>query len=444
MSVTTAVGASGLTEPLLTQLLALRPSRARAAESLPCRAMGKTLVTGASGFIGSHLARALAERGDELVLLMRRTSDANPLEGLDYARVTGDVTDRRAVRRAIDGVDRVFHAAGRTSLRAGRPRGGVRGQRQGHARWCSRRRWQPGSSGRSSRPRSPRSGRRSPTGSPTRRSTFTRGRAGHRLRQLQARGGGRGAAPGRTRPAARNRQPDVRAGSRLPRRHLDEPGPAVPAGTDLRLRRTGRSTSSTCATSPTGTCWPTRRARWPSATSSAGATSPSTASSPTSRGSRASRRPSLRLPAGRGGQRRRAGGLAQAAGARCRPTRSAPARCGGRTATPRPSASWASSRGPHEETLEDAVRWQSDQLGDRVGRGGGPSGGCSRRRRPRDGPQRPGGAAMSGGRPLPLPDPHQRALPVRRGRAAAAQARRRALDRAACPTTAGAARRSRS
>jgi dihydroflavonol-4-reductase len=79
--------------------------------------MGKTLVTGASGFIGSHLARALAERGDELVLLMRRTSDPDPLEGLQYARFTGDVTDRRAVRRAIDGVDRVFHAAGRTSLR---------------------------------------------------------------------------------------------------------------------------------------------------------------------------------------------------------------------------------------------------------------------------------------------------------------------------------------
>ncbi len=79
--------------------------------------MAKTLVTGASGFIGSHLARALAERGDELVLMLRRTSDDRPLEGLDYARVTGDVTDRRAVRRALDGVDRVFHAAGRTSLR---------------------------------------------------------------------------------------------------------------------------------------------------------------------------------------------------------------------------------------------------------------------------------------------------------------------------------------
>jgi dihydroflavonol-4-reductase len=78
--------------------------------------MGTTLVTGGSGFVGSHVARALAARGDELVVLLRRTADERPLEGLDYRRVTGDVTDRRAVRRAVDGVDRVFHSAGRTSL----------------------------------------------------------------------------------------------------------------------------------------------------------------------------------------------------------------------------------------------------------------------------------------------------------------------------------------
>lgn len=79
--------------------------------------MGRTLLTGASGFIGSHLARALAARGDELTLLMRRTAKTDHLEGLDYNRATGDVTDRRAVRRALEGADRVFHVAGRTSLR---------------------------------------------------------------------------------------------------------------------------------------------------------------------------------------------------------------------------------------------------------------------------------------------------------------------------------------
>ena len=80
--------------------------------------MPKTLVTGASGFIGSHLARALAARGDELRVLARRGSNLAALEGLEYERATGDIVDRRAVHRALAGVDKVFHVAGRTSLRA--------------------------------------------------------------------------------------------------------------------------------------------------------------------------------------------------------------------------------------------------------------------------------------------------------------------------------------
>jgi dihydroflavonol-4-reductase len=80
--------------------------------------MAKTLITGASGFLGSHLARALAERGDELRVLARRSANLDLLEGVELERITGDVTDRRAVRRAMGGVARVFHVAGRTSLRA--------------------------------------------------------------------------------------------------------------------------------------------------------------------------------------------------------------------------------------------------------------------------------------------------------------------------------------
>jgi len=79
--------------------------------------MGKTLVTGASGFIGLHVTRELAERGDELRLLLRRTSNVSYLDELDFERATGDITDRRAVRRAMKGIDRVFHVAGRTSMR---------------------------------------------------------------------------------------------------------------------------------------------------------------------------------------------------------------------------------------------------------------------------------------------------------------------------------------
>ncbi len=79
--------------------------------------MSRTLVTGGSGFIGSHVARALAARGDELRLLLRRGARTEHLADLSYERVTGDITDRRAVRRAVKGADRVFHVAGTTSLR---------------------------------------------------------------------------------------------------------------------------------------------------------------------------------------------------------------------------------------------------------------------------------------------------------------------------------------
>ena len=79
--------------------------------------MGTTLITGASGFIGSHVARALARRGDELRLLARRGSSLEHLADLEFDRATGDIRDRRAVRRAMVGVERVFHVAGRTSLR---------------------------------------------------------------------------------------------------------------------------------------------------------------------------------------------------------------------------------------------------------------------------------------------------------------------------------------
>ncbi len=81
--------------------------------------MAKTLVTGGSGFIGSNLVSALARRGDDLRLLARRKSKLDHLDGIEFERVTGDVTDRRAVRRAVEGADRVFHVAGTTSMRPG-------------------------------------------------------------------------------------------------------------------------------------------------------------------------------------------------------------------------------------------------------------------------------------------------------------------------------------
>jgi len=79
--------------------------------------VGKTLVTGGSGFIGSHVVRALAARGDDLRLLARRGSGLDHLSDLEFERASGDVMDRRAVSRVMEGVDRVFHIAGSTSMR---------------------------------------------------------------------------------------------------------------------------------------------------------------------------------------------------------------------------------------------------------------------------------------------------------------------------------------
>jgi dihydroflavonol-4-reductase len=80
--------------------------------------VGKTLVTGASGFLGSHVVRALAARGDELRLLGRRGTNLDHLADLDVERRAGDVLDRRSVKRAMKGMDRVFHLAGTTSMRS--------------------------------------------------------------------------------------------------------------------------------------------------------------------------------------------------------------------------------------------------------------------------------------------------------------------------------------
>jgi nucleoside-diphosphate-sugar epimerase len=75
----------------------------------------KVLVTGATGFVGSHVAERLAHGGHELRLLLRRTSSLEYLEGLDYERVEGELRDVESLKRAVDGVDAVMHLAGATS-----------------------------------------------------------------------------------------------------------------------------------------------------------------------------------------------------------------------------------------------------------------------------------------------------------------------------------------
>jgi dihydroflavonol-4-reductase len=84
--------------------------------------LGITLVTGATGLVGSHVAQALVERGDRVRVTVRGTSRRDNLAGLDAEQVVCDLLDRRAIRRALKDVDRLFHVAGLTSLRAPRER----------------------------------------------------------------------------------------------------------------------------------------------------------------------------------------------------------------------------------------------------------------------------------------------------------------------------------
>jgi dihydroflavonol-4-reductase len=69
------------------------------------------LVTGASGFVGSHVARRLAQEGAALRLLLRPASNLTPIADLPAERVTGDLTDRGSLRRALAGCRQVFHVA---------------------------------------------------------------------------------------------------------------------------------------------------------------------------------------------------------------------------------------------------------------------------------------------------------------------------------------------
>lgn len=70
-----------------------------------------TLVTGASGFLGSHVARLLVERGERVRVLLRRASNVGLLEGLALERVTGDLRDSASLESAVAGVSTVYHVA---------------------------------------------------------------------------------------------------------------------------------------------------------------------------------------------------------------------------------------------------------------------------------------------------------------------------------------------
>lgn len=74
----------------------------------------KALVTGGTGFIGSHLVEALIKRGADVRCLVRKKNDLKWLNHLPVELVEGDCTDSASLREAVQGVDQVFHSAGVT------------------------------------------------------------------------------------------------------------------------------------------------------------------------------------------------------------------------------------------------------------------------------------------------------------------------------------------
>ncbi|MFA7324079.1 MAG: NAD-dependent epimerase/dehydratase family protein [Candidatus Nanopelagicales bacterium] len=77
----------------------------------------KVLITGGAGFVGSNLARALGNRGDQVVVLDdMSTGLASNLHGLDIALIEGSIVDQSTIMRAIDGAEAVVHLAARGSV----------------------------------------------------------------------------------------------------------------------------------------------------------------------------------------------------------------------------------------------------------------------------------------------------------------------------------------
>ena len=71
----------------------------------------KVFLTGATGFVGHHVARALAGEGAELRLLVRKTSNLANLEGIAGDTHVGDLSEPETLKPALAGCDAVVHVA---------------------------------------------------------------------------------------------------------------------------------------------------------------------------------------------------------------------------------------------------------------------------------------------------------------------------------------------
>ncbi len=75
----------------------------------------RAFLTGATGFVGSHLAEALVARGDVVVALARRPASSDFLSGLGATPAPGALDDAAKLAAALEGVDVVYHVAGLTA-----------------------------------------------------------------------------------------------------------------------------------------------------------------------------------------------------------------------------------------------------------------------------------------------------------------------------------------
>jgi len=81
----------------------------------------KVLVTGATGFVGGAVARALVHRGIEVRVMARTGADLQNLQGLTVERVEGDLRDQASLRRALTGCRQLYHIAAHYALWAKDP-----------------------------------------------------------------------------------------------------------------------------------------------------------------------------------------------------------------------------------------------------------------------------------------------------------------------------------
>jgi nucleoside-diphosphate-sugar epimerase len=86
-------------------------------KNLSAGSVKRALVTGGSGFVGSHLVEGLLDRGYRVRCLVRRTSNLRWLAGLDVEYVYGDVVEKNSLEGVVKDMDLIFHCAGLTKAK---------------------------------------------------------------------------------------------------------------------------------------------------------------------------------------------------------------------------------------------------------------------------------------------------------------------------------------